>query len=30
MVEWITSDTLVPYPDALAFMEDRPALLGAD
>ena len=29
MPDWITSDTLVPYPDALAFMEDRVARIHA-
>jgi lipoyl(octanoyl) transferase len=28
-MDWITSDTLVPYPDALAFMEDRVARIHA-
>ncbi|WP_444452063.1 lipoyl(octanoyl) transferase LipB [Rhodobacter capsulatus] len=29
MPEWITSDGLVPYPDALAFMEARVAAISA-
>lgn len=29
MPDWITSDTQVPYPDALAFMEDRVARIHA-
>lgn len=29
MVEWITSQGLTPYPDALAFMEDRVAQISA-
>jgi lipoyl(octanoyl) transferase len=29
MVDWITSQGLTPYPDALAFMEDRVAKIAA-
>ena len=29
MVEWITSDGLVPYEDAIAFMEERVARISA-
>ena len=29
MVQWITSDGLVPYEDAIAFMEERVARISA-
>ena len=28
MVEWITSPGLTPYPEAIAFMEDRVAKIA--